>query len=233
MAARASLALPAWWRPQQVGGEMFPVVVKPRVVEAAGREAAAAEIVSQSKTGGLERLGLFFNHGDGGRLGDTGHHGGGGLDDAGLLVGDGGHRVAQVAFVLQRDIGDDAHLGGQQVGGVQAAAHAGLDHGPVHAVLFEQMERHGGGELEEGRLAVGFLNLADGPVGVDDFRVGHRASVDADAFVEMDQVRRGVKADGEAGRLQDAGQHGGHGPFAVGPGHMDGAVGVLGLPEPL
>ena len=87
--------------PQQVGGEMFPVVVKPRVVEAAGREATAAEIASHAKAGGLERLGLFFNHGNGGRLCHTGHHGGGGLDDAGLLVGDGGHRVAQVAFVLQ------------------------------------------------------------------------------------------------------------------------------------
>ena len=37
--------------PLQVGGEMFPVVVKPRVMEAAGGQAAAAEIASQSKAG--------------------------------------------------------------------------------------------------------------------------------------------------------------------------------------
>ena len=53
------------------------------------------------------------------------------LDDAGLLACDGLQRVAEELGVVKPDVGDDGEQGGDDVGAVQAPAHADLDDGDV------------------------------------------------------------------------------------------------------
>ena len=52
-------------------------------------------------------------------------------------------------------------------------------------------------------------------------------AVNADAFAEVHQMRRGVQPDPVTGLLQHGGQHVRHGAFAVGSGNVDGLVRLL------
>src|SRR5207248_9792031 len=54
-----------------------------------------------------------------------------GLDDARLLEGDLLNRVTQVPLVVERHVGDDGEAEVEDVGRVEPAAHADLDHQPV------------------------------------------------------------------------------------------------------
>ena len=83
---------------------------------------------------GLKRL-LFLH-----RVGD---HSAAGLDDARLFGGYLFHRAAQQLGVVQVDAGDGRHQGVLHcVGGVEAAAEAGLQHGNVALLLVEPAEGH-------------------------------------------------------------------------------------------
>ncbi len=216
---------------QERGGQTGPIVIQAVVAECAAPLAAAAEVRTLTMAGGLQLGGFPLHDPDGVRLFDPGDHRGLFLDDPGLFAGDGGDRVAQVVAVLQGNIRDDAGHGRKHVGGVQPSAHAGFDHGPVHRAVAEGVEGHGRGEFEEGGLAIAAVNRFNGLVGGQDLAVGDRAAVDADALVEMDQVRGGVESHGEAGFLEDGRQHGGHRPLAVGAGHVHTFEALLGVTQ--
>ena len=56
------------------------------------------------------------------------HHGNAGFDDAGLFVRDFGDGVAKHVRVIKSDRGDGAHLGHDDIRGVEPAAQANLEH---------------------------------------------------------------------------------------------------------
>ncbi len=66
-------------------------------------------------------------------------------EDAGFLAGDVGDGGAEVVHVVERDVGDDAELGRDDVGGVEAAAEAYFEDGDVD-LLFGEVEEGDGGE---------------------------------------------------------------------------------------
>ena len=79
-------------------------------------------------------------------------HGAAGLDDARLFGGDGLHSVAQDLGVIQTDAGDDRRLRRvDDVGGVQAAAKAHLQHHDVALCLLKEAEGDGRYQLKLGR----------------------------------------------------------------------------------
>src|SRR5579883_933296 len=163
-----------------------------------------------------------------------GHDGGAGTDDAGLLPGNLGHGVAQKFLVVQRDVGDNADAGLDDVGGVKAAAHADFEDREVELLAREILEGDGGQHLEEAGMP-GEFGLADQALSgavdeiVDEGEVviGNWPSVDAHALVDADQVRGGVKAGLVSGGGQDGSESGGGRTLAVGPGDQDGGEAAL------
>jgi hypothetical protein len=173
--------------------------------------------------------------GGAGLLFDDPHDGGGaachddgpaGLDDAGLFARDLFERGAEKRRVLHADFGDHGHLRHDDVGAVEASAHAGLEHGELDLLLQEPLQGDRGGQLEEGAQApAGLGGLA--LVGAFDFvqqaqeiLVGDHGARDADAFVEADEMGAGVERGAHAGGAQDGFQHGGDGALAVGAGDV-------------
>jgi hypothetical protein len=75
------------------------------------------------------------------------------------------------------------------------------------------------------------VDLFDGVVGFQHLPVRDRFSVDADSFVEFDQVRRGVKSHSTPGFEQYPGQIRRDRSFAVGAGYMDRPEFVLRVSE--
>ena len=71
------------------------------------------------------------------------------LDDAGLLACNEGKRVAEELLVVERDVGDDAEVGADDVGAIQTASQADLHDSHIDLLLSEILEREGGCELEE------------------------------------------------------------------------------------
>ena len=69
------------------------------------------------------------------------HHPGVGLDDAGFFGGDLLDGVAEKIFVIEINLRDDGDFGSDDVGGIQAAAHAHFEDGDVHFLLREITER--------------------------------------------------------------------------------------------
>ena len=143
--------------------------------------------------------------GGGGFLPLAYHHGHAGLHDAGLLGGYQLEGAAQKLGVVQTDVGNHAHLGGDDVGAVETAAQSYFHHGDVYMLLGEVFEGQGGGELEEGRmkgLEEGALLLHE----VYHILLADAHTVHTDALPEVHQVGRGVKAYLEALGLKDGGQ---------------------------
>src|SRR5688572_25557645 len=73
-----------------------------------------------------------------------------GFDDAGFFAGDFGQGVAEPFFVVVLDVGDDAGQGGDDVGGVEAAAEAGFPDDDVAVLFGKPDERHDGDDFKEG-----------------------------------------------------------------------------------
>ena len=141
------------------------------------------------------------------------------LDDTCLFVSDFGPRVTQELHMVEINVGDDAQFRRDKVGGIQSSTHAHLDDGDVDFFFREVIESHAHGHLEEGEFHLFKLLL----VGVNELYhilLGNHLAVDADAFAEVAQMGRGVKACLEASFLKDGSQHVGDGAFAIGAGHM-------------
>ena len=156
-----------------------------------------------------------------------------GLDDPCLGGGDLGHGVAQVLHMVEAHGGDD----GEQwrvdhVGGIEFAAHTHLQDHYVAALL--PVIQHGcaGDELEFGGLTR--HSIHDWPDALKDIHqilIGNGRSVQGDALVETIDEGRRVQARPVSRSLQDGGQHGAGGTFAVGPRHMDEPQFVLRVPQ--
>ena len=152
------------------------------------------------------------------------------FDDTCLFVCDFGPRVTQELHVVEINVGDDAQFRRDEVGGIQSSAHAHLDDGDVDLFFREVVESHAHGHLKEGELHLLKLLL----VGVNELYhilLWNHLAVDADAFAEVAQVGRGVKASLETGFLKHGSQHVGDGTFAVGARHMHRLEVVLGVVE--
>ncbi len=106
--------------------------------------------------------------------------------------------------MIEPDVGDDADLRLDDVGGVKAPAQAGFPGNPVDFFPPEIPERQRGHQLEEGAFVISNLfhcppnnRHALGKVGLR-----NRAAVDLDSFAHADQMGRGVKSHPKTGRTE-------------------------------
>lgn len=109
------------------------------------------------------------------------------LDDAGLFGGYLGEGVAEELGVVEPDVGNDAEVGGDDVGAVKPPAHAYLHH--CHVDLFggEIVECQPDGHFKETELQC--LHVVAMPLDkVGDTLLGYHLPVDADALAEVDQM---------------------------------------------
>ena len=160
------------------------------------------------------------------------------LEDAGLLGGDRGERVAQEIDVVDRDRRDHGRERMRDhVGGVEPPAEADLHQHHVGRMAREQHERGRGGDLEhrDGGALVDALAFGEhlGKLGVRHQRAAARPA-EAEALVEAHEMRRGIDVHGKARRLQDRAHERDGRAFAVGAGHVDhGRQLEFGVPEAL
>lgn len=212
-----------------LGGETAAVGVE---VEVLGDPVGGAEDGRGVLSGGAFEDGLGF----GPLAGED--DGAGRFDDAGLFEGDFGDGVAEEAFVVEVDGGDDGEDGIDDVGGVETAAHAGFEDHGVDGLGAEEQVGHGGDGLEIAGVHVdettrdelfgGFMDFVEGGGEVGD-RDGKAR--DADAFGGFDEVGGGIDAGADAGDAKGGFDHGADGAFAVGAGDVDGAKGAVGEGE--
>lgn len=153
-----------------------------------------------------------------------------GLDDARLLVGYLGERVAEKLRVVHGDIRDDRELGRDDVRAVEAAAQSHLDDRDVHLLLGKIFEGQGRGEFEE-RGVERLEETTLLPHEIDHILLGHHHAIDADALAEVHEVRTRVEAHPVAVGLEDGGEGVGRGTLAVGARHVDGLVARVGMAE--
>ncbi len=154
---------------------------------------------------------------------DGGHPG---LQDAGLLAGDGGECAAELVLVVERDGRDDRQRRPRDdIGGIEAAAEAHLQDHRIGRVLGESLKGGRCRDLEEGDGVAGVgalgarehideLGLADGAC----LAVG---TGELDALAEAHQMRRGVDVHALSRRLQHGLQISDGGALAVGAGDVD------------
>ncbi len=142
--------------------------------------------------------------------------------------------------MVEGDVGDDGEERVDDVGGVETTAETNFEDGYLYrffsrfAISCEVLEGQGGEDFEEagwmGEIA-GFDEEAGGLVDLEveagEVFVGDLGAVDLDAFVDTDEVGRGVEAGAVAGGGENAGQGRGGGAFAVGSGDQDGRKGIL------
>ena len=150
-----------------------------------------------------------------------------GLDDAGLLKGDLLDGIAQDLRVIQADRRDDRRqrmLHG--VGGIEAAAQAGLQH---HILGFQLLKEHHGHAEEQfkvGRMRKAvrlhaLYHIENLQKSGEKFLIGNHLVVDLEALVDLHQMG-GCKEGCPLSRLgQHRGEEGTDGTFSVGPRHMD------------
>jgi hypothetical protein len=164
------------------------------------------------------------------------HRGRAGLDDTGLLPRDLLQRVAEQPGVIDRDRGDDRHHAVGDVGAVEPAAHADLEHDHVDRRVGEDREGHPGQHLEEGhRGRVPFVHQPHvredllvrryEPLGVN------RRAVDTDPLPDRHQVRAGEPAGPQAAAAQQRIDHPGRRRLAVGTRHVDDGARALRIAE--
>ena len=146
-----------------------------------------------------------------------------GLDDAGLGGGDVRQRGAQKGGVVHAHGGEDGNLRHvDDVGGVQRAAQAHLQHHDVAGLLPEIQQGDGGDKLKFGGvlrhgLRRGADPLRQGGQGL----VGDHLSVHLDALVKGHQVGRGVQPHPVSGGPENGRQTGAGAALAVGARHVD------------
>ena len=156
------------------------------------------------------------------------HHGNTGFDDAGLLVCDFGDGVAKHMRVVKRDRSNGAHLGRDDIRGVEPAAQTHLKHHGRAADLRKTQQRRRRDELERRGLLVHLLGrFAHLKRHSKQVFVGNIFAVHLNAFIETQHIRRGEQANLIARRLQNARGERARRPLAVRACHMHDAQAVL------
>src|SRR3989338_2298622 len=144
------------------------------------------------------------------------------LDDAGLFPCDPAECAAKVLLMVEADVCDDGNFRRDDIGCVEAAAHAGFDDGGVNLLPGKKEKCKRSGELEEcGRepVLLGEGAYAAGESG--ELAVRYLLPADPDTLAEADEVGAGVEADAHAGCLEDARGERGGGALAVGACNVD------------
>ena len=131
--------------------------------------------------------------------------------------------------MVDADISDDRDFGRDDVGAVEATTKTNFDDSNVDILLSKVAESHCRGNLEERGLKFGNERLSE----FDKFAnslFGNHFAIDAYAFAEIFEVRRGVEAYFVASRLEYGGGEMRATAFAIGACDVDGtefAVWVL------
>jgi hypothetical protein len=130
--------------------------------------------------------------------------------------------------VVHPDVGDGGDLGVDDVGGVPHPEHADLDHADVDGRVGEPPEGGRRARLEVRRShADHSLEVGDGGDLLGERLVVDRLGVASDPLVDPLEVGARVRADLQALRHQQAGDHLRRRALAVGAGDVDDRVGVL------
>ena len=172
-----------------------------------------------------------------------------GLEDSGLFPGNGSPGGTQQGAVVQPNGSNYSQLRRDDIGAVEPAAEAGLDHCNVHSLAGEPPEGQARGHFEKGEsLKVGFAGVA-AQIALEELPDllfgGHGPAAGRHhlhPFAEVHQMRRSVEANAKstrptgrrtAGRRttsrclaprQRCRNHAGHAALAVGARHVDAAV---------
>jgi len=162
-----------------------------------------------------------------GVLGES-HEGAVGAKDAGLLAGDGAERGAEPLSVVERNVRNDGDEWIDDIGGVEAAAHADFENSEINVLLRKVQEGHGGKGLKETGQRLELLVedellacVMDAEVEACKVVVGDLRASDADTLIGADEVRRRIEAGAEARGCGNGGERGRGGAFAVGAGNED------------
>jgi len=119
------------------------------------------EVITENFADAVQRRRFFAGDGadDGfGFQGHAAHHDRDArLDDARFFARNFFEGVAKEFLMVEADRCDDAQLGRDDIGGVEAAAEADFDEREVHFFVGKMKEGSGSHELEEGRLVVGVV----------------------------------------------------------------------------
>ena len=159
------------------------------------------------------------------------------LDDASLLSSDLADGVAEQIGMVEADARDDGNVGCRNdVGGVQAAAKADLQHRNLASHLGEMQERHRRHKLELRWVVTGFHRHLLGMLPHlqrDARKVGHAdvLAVHADALFEALDERAGEPAHAVASGLQHVGDIGARAALPVRARNMHDAQTVLGVAQ--
>lgn len=123
-----------------------------------------------------------------------------GFDNSSFFVRDFGKSSSEKVGVVDADISDDAEFGRDDVGAVEATTKTDFDDSNVDLLLSKIAERHCRSDFEERWLEFGNERLCE----FDKFAYsffGNHFAIDAYAFAEIFEVRRGVEAHFVASRL--------------------------------
>ena len=146
------------------------------------------------------------------------------LEDAGLLAGDRGKRVAEKGHVVD---GDRRDRGGKRlvdhIGRIEPAAKSRLQQQQIGRRLGEGEEGRRRGDLEQGDQLAVIGGLGAGEAIDQHLLADRRGAIGTgkhDALVEVDEMRRGVDMHALAQRLGDGADEGEQRALAVGAGDM-------------
>ena len=133
-----------------------------------------------------------------------------------------GDCVPENALVIQSDGGDHAHLGVDDVGGVQTTSQTDFDNRDIHVLLAEVVERHASDALKEGeRGGESLLDLVDLLQVANHLLLGNHFPVDGDSLTETGNVRRHVHTRFVTRRFQRLGNLEHDGALSIGARDMD------------
>ena len=156
------------------------------------------------------------------------HHGNAGLDDAGFFVRDFGDGVAKHVRVVERDRGNGAHLGHDDIRGVEPAAQAHLEHHRRAADLRKVQQRRRRDKLERRGLLVHPLGrFAHLERHSEQIFIGNIFAIHLNALIEAQHIRRSKQTNLVARRLQNARGERARRPLAVRACHMHDAQAIL------
>ena len=157
-----------------------------------------------------------------------------GFDDASFFGGDLFECVAEPIAMVESDACDDGEGWLADVGGVEAAAESCFKDGPVGVGRVIDEEGDGGEGLEEGEVLEGWgcgFECGEALGGAVECGVVERGAVEEEAFVDVDEVGRGVACGGEVCGAEAGVEDGAGGAFAVGAGDVEGGEIMLGVVE--